>query len=76
MTFLAFRPFHQQKHRKDVIVTSYIKILKIFNLKSKDNTKQTLHAKFYVSGVKNKRIRRRVKYAPPSSGVYVKAQSR
>ena len=26
MTFLAFRPFCQQKHRNDVIVTSYIKI--------------------------------------------------
>ena len=48
MTFLAFRPFRRRKHRNDVIVTSYIKILQILKLKSKDNTKQTLHAKFYV----------------------------
>ena len=57
MTFLAFRPFRQRKHRNDVIVKSYIKILKILNLKSKDNTKQTLHAKFYSSRVKDKQIR-------------------
>ena len=56
--FLTFRPFRQQKHRNDVIVMSYIKILKILNLKSKDNTKQTLHEKFYASRVKNKQIRR------------------
>ena len=45
-------------------MTSYIKILQILKLKSKDNTKQTLHAKFYTSRVKNKRIRRGVKYGP------------
>ena len=65
MTFLALSPFRQQKHRSDVIVTSYIKILQILKLKSKDHTKQTPHAKFYAARVKNKLIRRRVKYAPP-----------
>ena len=65
MTFLAFRPFRQRKHRNDVIVTSYIKILQILKLKSNDNPKQTLHAKVYASRVKNKRIRKGVKYAPP-----------
>ena len=64
MTFLAFRPFRCQKHRNDVIVTSYIKISQILKLKSKDITSKTLHAKFYVSRIKNKRIRREVKYAP------------
>ena len=34
-------------------------------MKSKDNTIQTLHTKFYTSRGKNKRIRRGVKYAPP-----------
>ena len=48
------------KHRNDVIVTSYIKISQILKLKSKDNTRQTLHTKFYASRVKNKRIRRGV----------------
>ena len=78
MTFLAFRPFRRRKHRNDVIVTSYIKILQILNLKSKDNTKQTLHPKFYASRVKKKRIRRGlVKIrSPPGSGVYLKAWSR
>ena len=65
MTFLAFRPFRRRKHRNDVIVTSYIKILQILKLKSKDITSKTLHAKFYASRIKNKRIRRGVKYAPP-----------
>ena len=45
------------KHRNDVIVTSYIKISQILELKSNDNTRQTLHTKFYASRVKNKRIR-------------------
>ena len=63
--FLAFKPFRRRKHRNDVIVTLYIEILQILNLKSKDNTKQTLHPKFYASKVKNKRIRRGVKYPPP-----------
>ena len=58
MTFLAFRPFRRQKHRDDVIVTSYIKISQILKLKSKDITSKTIHAKFYVSRIKNKRIRR------------------
>ena len=44
------------KTQNDVIMTSYIKILQILKLKSKDNTSQTLHAKFYASKVKNKRI--------------------
>ena len=39
------------KYRNDVIVTSYIKILQILKLKSKDNTRKTLHAKFYASGI-------------------------
>ena len=65
MTFLAFRPFRRRKHKNDVIVTSYIKILQILKLKSKDITSKTLHAKFYASRIKNKRIRRGVKYAPP-----------
>ena len=60
MTFLAFRPFRHRKHRNDVIVTSYIKILQILKLKSKDITSKTLHAKFYASRIKNKRIRRGV----------------
>ena len=72
MTFLAFRPFCRRKHRNDVIATSYIKNLQILKLKSKDNTKQTLHAKFYASRVKNKQIRRGVKYTP-GSGVYFKS---
>ena len=57
LTFLAFRPFRRRKHRNDVIATLYTKILQILKLKSKDNTKQTLQAKFCASGVKNKRIR-------------------
>ena len=64
MTFLAFRPFRRRKHRNDVIVTSYIKISQILKFKSKDITSKTLHAKFYASRIKNKRIRRGVKYAP------------
>ena len=65
MTFLAFRLIRRRKHRNDVIVTSYIKISQILKLKSKDITSKTLHAKFYASRIKNKRIRRGVKYAPP-----------
>ena len=45
-------------------MTSYIKISQILKLKSKDITSKTLHAKFYASRIKNKRIRRGVKYAP------------
>ena len=56
MTFLAFRPFHRQKHRNDVIVRLYIKIEQTLKLKSKDNTKQTLHAKFYASMVKTSKL--------------------
>ena len=63
MMFLAFRPFHRRKHRNDIIVTSYIKILQIFNLKSKDNTKQTVHAIFYASGLKKQVNQEGVKYA-------------
>ena len=37
----------------------------ILKWKSKDITSKTLHAKFYASRIKNKRIRRGVKYAPP-----------
>ena len=37
--------------------------LQILKLKSKDITSKTLHAKFYASRIKNKRIRRGVKYA-------------
>ena len=44
------------KTQNDVIVTSYIKILQILKLKWKDRTSQNLHAKFYASWVKNKRI--------------------
>ena len=69
MTFLAFRPFRRRKHRNDVIVTSYIKILK---LKSKDITSKTLDAKFYASRIKNKRIRKGGKIRPLGSGVYLK----
>ena len=58
MTFLAFRPIRWRKHRNNVIVTSYIKISQILKLKSKDITSKTLHAKFYASRIKNKRIRR------------------
>ena len=67
MTFLAFRPFRRRKHRNDVIVTSYIKISQILKLKSKDIISKTLHAKFYASRIKNKRIKEGgggVKYAP------------
>ena len=64
MTFLAFRPFRRRKHRNDVIVTSYIKISQILKLKSKDITSKTLHAKFYASRIKNKRIRRGSKIRP------------
>ena len=48
-------------------MTSYIKISQILKLKSKDITSKTLHAKFYASKIKNKRIRMRggggVKYS-------------
>ena len=64
MTFLAFRPFRRRKHRNDVIVTSYIKLSQILKLKSKDITSKTLHAKFYASRIKSKRIRRGVKCTP------------
>ena len=70
MTFLAFRPFRWRKHRNDVIVTSYIKILQILKLKSKDNTKQTAHAKFYASRVKNKRIRGGIRPPPQFWSVF------
>ena len=39
---------------------SYIKIWQILKLKSKDNTRQTPHAKFYAFMVKNQRIKRGV----------------
>ena len=45
------------KHKSDVIVMLYNKILQILKLISKDNTRQTLHAKVHASRVKNKRIR-------------------
>ena len=56
MTFLAFRPFRQRKHRNDVIVTSYIKISQILKFKSKDITSKTLHAKFYASMIKTSEL--------------------
>ena len=59
-----FRPFHWWKHKNDVIVTSYIKISQILKLKLKDNTRRTVHTKFYASRVKIKRIRRGLKYTP------------
>ena len=40
------------KRKNDVIVMLYNKILQILKLKSKDNTRQTLHAKVYASRVK------------------------
>ena len=58
MTFLAFWPFRRRKHRNVVIVTSYIKILHILKLKSKDNTKQTENAKFYAFRVKTSELGR------------------
>ena len=77
MTFLAFRPFHQRKHRNDVIVMSYIKISQILKLKSKDITSKTLYAKFYASRIKTSELGGGVKYAPPpGSGVYLKARVR
>ena len=75
MTFLAFKSFRCRKHRNDVIVTSYIKISQILKLKSKDITSKTLHAKFYASRIKNKRIRGGAN-TPPGSGVYLKARVR
>ena len=45
------------KTQNDVIVTSYFQSSKILNLKSKDNTRQTLQAEFCASRVKDKRIR-------------------
>ena len=42
----------------------YIKIYQILQLKSKDNTSKTQHAKFYASGIKTSELGRRVKYAP------------
>ena len=65
MTFLAFRLFRRRKHRNHVNVTSYIKISQILKLKSKDITSKNLHAKFYASRIKNKRIRRGDKIRPP-----------
>ena len=41
-------------------MTSYNKILQILKFKSKDNTRQTLQAKFHPSRVKNKQIRKGV----------------
>ena len=77
MTFLAFRPFRRRKHRNDIIVTLYIKILQILKLKSKDISSKIPHAKFYASRIKNKRIRGGGgKIRPPGSGVYLKAQVR
>ena len=76
MTFLAFRPIRQRKHRNDVTVTSYIKISQILKLKSKDITSKTLHAKFYDSRIKSKRISRGGEIRPPGSGVYLKARVR
>ena len=58
---------------KNTEITSYIKISQILKLKSKDITSKTLHAKFYVSNIKNKRIRGGGKIRPPGSGVYLKA---
>ena len=40
-------------------------MLQILKLKSKDINSKTLHANFYASRIKNKRIRKGVKYAPP-----------
>ena len=65
MTFLAFRPFRRQKQRNDIIVASDIKISQILKLKLKDITSKTLHANFYASRIKNKRIRRGGKIRPP-----------
>ena len=77
MTFLAFRPFRRQKHRNDVIVTSYIKISRILKLKSKDITSKTLHAKFYASRIKTNELGGGGKIRlPPGSGVYLKARVR
>ena len=42
------------KTQNDVIVTPYIKISQTLKLESKDNIRQTLHAKRYASGVKSK----------------------
>ena len=44
------------KKQNDVIVTSCIKISKILKLKSKDNTRQALHSKFYASKVKTSEL--------------------
>ena len=78
MTLLAFRPFRRQKHRNDVIVTSYIKISQILILKSKEISSKTLHAKFSASRIKTSelgggggKIR-----PPPGSGVHLKARVR
>ena len=74
MTFLAFRPFHQRKHRNDVIVTSYIKISQILKLKSKDITSKTLRAKFYACRIKTNELGGGGgKIHSSGSGVYLKA---
>ena len=70
MMFLAFRLFRQQKHRNDVIVTSYIKISQILKLKSKDITSKTLHVKFYASRIKTSELGGGVQNMPSGSGVY------
>ena len=51
------------KTKNDVIVTSYIKILQILKLKSKDNTRKTLYAKFYASRIKTSELGRGIR--PP-----------
>ena len=54
----SFQALRWWKHKNDVIVTSYIKIQQILKLKWKHNSRQTLHAKFYASRIKNKWISR------------------
>ena len=71
MTFLAFRSFRRRKYRNDIIVTSYIKILQILKLKSKDITSKTLLAKFYASRIKTSELGKI--RPPPGSGVYLKS---
>ena len=52
-------------------MTSYIKIFKILKLESKDNTRQTLHTKFYASGVKTSELGEGgVKYATQVQHVF------
>ena len=64
------------KTQYDVIVTSNTKIFKLLWQKWTNNFSLLLPTKFYASTIKNKRIRKGAKSAPPRSSEFLKAQVR